>query len=534
MSGFLTRLRSDTSGNALMIFAGALMPLFIVIGGAVDMSVAYMTKARMQNACDAAVLAGRMIMQGTTFNQTVKDEADKFFDFNFPAGTLGTRKLDFQVTQSTDLAQINGVARAQVPTPMMSVFGHNESTVSVACDATRDLGNNDIMLVLDVTGSMGLPPAIGGTTKIERLRDGAMGLYRALDDKQSGATTRFGIVPYSHTVNVARLLDDRDIVDQQMHVDGTWRVQDCASNGSTYWNCQTVTREDRPSTGLYNNNTRYRHSRQFQNGEKPFAVNVSTWGSRQAFRTSGAGCIEERTTAGNSDDPIRIGARVFANDVDMKARNFNDTRRQFGRYDPARHENAGSATNGDGTLFFNIGDRWVQTGCPGEASGLREYSSESAFKTAINSATSKVTGGTYHDIGLLWGARLISRTGMFAALNPTERNNFPVDQHIVFMTDGKLDTGARLYSAFGIQELQNRVEVSGTLNETHISRFNDICNIVRSRGVTVWVIALDETDTDDIARCATTKEHFYVSDGSDLEEVFEAIGRGIGNLRLTR
>ena len=53
-------------------------------------------------------------------------------------------------------------------------------------------------------------------------------------------------------------------------------------------------------------------------------------------------------------------------------------------------------------------------------------------------------------------------------------------------------------------------------------------------GVTVWVIALDVGNTDDIEHCATSGEHFYTSDGSDLEAIFERIGQGIGNLRLTR
>ena len=53
-------------------------------------------------------------------------------------------------------------------------------------------------------------------------------------------------------------------------------------------------------------------------------------------------------------------------------------------------------------------------------------------------------------------------------------------------------------------------------------------------GITVWVIALDVTDIDDIKDCATSADHFYTSDGSDLEEIFEKIGQGIGNLRLTR
>jgi hypothetical protein len=176
----------------------------------------------------------------------------------------------------------------------------------------------------------------------------------------------------------------------------------------------------------------------------------------------------------------------------------------------------------------------VQVGCPSEATTLQEYADEDAFQTAINKATARVTGGTYHDIGMLWGLRFISRTGFFADDNPTERDNIPVNQHIVFMTDGKLDTGDLLYSAYGIQRYQNRVQGSGSLDAMHIARFQAACSLAKSMGITVWVIALDVTDTDDIDDCATSADHFYTSDGSDLEEVFEKIGQGIGNLRLTK
>jgi len=53
-------------------------------------------------------------------------------------------------------------------------------------------------------------------------------------------------------------------------------------------------------------------------------------------------------------------------------------------------------------------------------------------------------------------------------------------------------------------------------------------------GMTVWVIALDVTNTDEIEPCATSSGHFYTSDGSDLEAVFTQIGQGIGRLRLTQ
>ncbi|HBM04928.1 MAG TPA: hypothetical protein DD369_04915, partial [Erythrobacter sp.] len=78
--------------------------------------------------------------------------------------------------------------------------------------------------------------------------------------------------------------------------------------------------------------------------------------------------------------------------------------------------------------------------------------------------------------------------------------------------------------------------IQGSQSQTtkHINRFDSICDRVKSTGTTIWVIALDVTDTDDIEDCATTSDHFYTSDGSDLESIFERIGRGIGNLRLTR
>ena len=95
MTGFFRKLIADQKGNTLAIFAAALVPLTIVIGSGLDLSIAYMAKAKLQNACDAAVLAGRQSMNGTTWSDAVEEEANRFFDFNFPelgavrAGELG-------------------------------------------------------------------------------------------------------------------------------------------------------------------------------------------------------------------------------------------------------------------------------------------------------------------------------------------------------------------------------------------------------------------------------------------------------------
>ena len=60
--GLISRLRSNTAGNTLMLVAGAIIPLTAMIGSGVDMGRAYLVKSRLQQACDAGVLAGRKYM----------------------------------------------------------------------------------------------------------------------------------------------------------------------------------------------------------------------------------------------------------------------------------------------------------------------------------------------------------------------------------------------------------------------------------------------------------------------------------------
>ena len=55
----LSALRKDVTGNTLAIMAAAMIPIIGFTGSAIDMGRLYVIKVRMQQACDAGVLAGR-------------------------------------------------------------------------------------------------------------------------------------------------------------------------------------------------------------------------------------------------------------------------------------------------------------------------------------------------------------------------------------------------------------------------------------------------------------------------------------------
>jgi Flp pilus assembly protein TadG len=215
------RLARDAAGNTLAIVAAAIIPLAALVGSGIDMSRAYMAQSRLQMACDAAALAGRRAMTTGVVDATVRSEAQKFFRFNFDTGETGNptafKVANFTPT-ITDGANSAVVISASttVPTTLMSMFGYNQVPISVTCNAKQDFVNTDVMLVLDTTGSMlddvnGVAVNGGPTSKIASLRTAVLALYGQLSSVQTqleavGLRLRYGIVPYSSSVNVGDLI----------------------------------------------------------------------------------------------------------------------------------------------------------------------------------------------------------------------------------------------------------------------------------------------------------------------------------------
>ena len=80
---FMGALARDVRGNTLAIMAAALIPLAGLVGGGIDISRMYITKTRLQHACDAGALAGRKSMGGGVWGTDDNAVAQKFFDANF-------------------------------------------------------------------------------------------------------------------------------------------------------------------------------------------------------------------------------------------------------------------------------------------------------------------------------------------------------------------------------------------------------------------------------------------------------------------
>lgn len=210
---FISRLRAGTSklvrdqrGNAMMLTAAAIVPILGLVGSGVDIGRAYMAQLRLQQACDAGVLAGRRAMGSATYTAAAKAEATKMFQYNYPTGTYDSTGITFD-SQADGPSSVKGTAASYVPSTIMKIFFFNGFNLTVNCAAKLEISNVDIMMVLDVTGSMSTTNSGDTANRITGLKNATMDFFDTMTSAEVGdGRMRFGVVPYSSSANVGAIL----------------------------------------------------------------------------------------------------------------------------------------------------------------------------------------------------------------------------------------------------------------------------------------------------------------------------------------
>src|SRR5262249_40625518 len=115
-------------GNLAVIFALAAVPVIGAVGAAVDLSKANDVKTQLQNAVDAAVLAG---VTQTSAKQVSTATAVFTGDFTGKFGNTGSASF----TQNAN-GSLSGTATSSVPMSFMTMLGKSSIVVNAAATAT--------------------------------------------------------------------------------------------------------------------------------------------------------------------------------------------------------------------------------------------------------------------------------------------------------------------------------------------------------------------------------------------------------------
>jgi Flp pilus assembly protein TadG len=277
------------------------------------------------------------------------------------------------------------------------------------------------------------------------------------------------------------------------------------------------------------------------------SVNIPVGNQGANVAAAWAGCVEERQTARlpntnpttASWDPVPAGAKDM--DIDLVP-TTSDPTTQWGPM--LKDVVYGRFINSNPTISnltpstANASTAQYDPECPMPARLYQEWE-PAAFESYVN--TLSPTSYTYHDIGLLWGARLMSPTGIFSNLTaPADRD---IQRHMIFMTDGDTNANDRSYNAFGMDAWDRRqndgtAAPSDAWLEANInSRTQAICHWVKNKNITLWVISFgtDVTSSAQTAlqNCASTGRYYTAANSAQLVSQFRQIAAEISMLRLT-
>jgi Flp pilus assembly protein TadG len=161
MRALFSKKRRRSRGVVTVYVVLSSLTLIPMVGMAIDFSVLYNVKARMQAAVDAATIAAGYTLQRTTNMNNpaqiaqISSTAQAFFNANFPANYWGATQNYYNVTTGTGANQVRTIQLRvgySVPMLFLRVLGLRSTTV--AAQATANVRFVTMMVVVDRSGSV--------------------------------------------------------------------------------------------------------------------------------------------------------------------------------------------------------------------------------------------------------------------------------------------------------------------------------------------------------------------------------------------
>lgn len=497
---FGRRLLEDDRGATAVYVVLGLTVMIAAMGTGLDAGRAYIVKSRLSSALDAAALAGGLTM----FDATRDDDIRKYFRVNFPDGFMGATITGPSITVDEGNETVFLRATANVSTAVMQVMGYDSITVVAETEVTRKMKALDLVLSMDISGSMSETAPGSHQSRLAAAQAAAKDLIKIL---YGGADTKdllkIGLVPWNAKVNV--------MVEGQAYVHGNRRSEAVAAftnpeNGQNqtvvwYANNSPVPLLFEPPPGwkgcVFN---RYKNSDGDTNDadthEGPTTVNGVSW---PGWAPSYPG------TYPAAGDPLSLllgGEPVnnWYNNWDIRGR-------------------CGLAPSGSDCVA-----------CP--SVGITPLQSS---RGAITSAVETLTAGGNTNIpaGLAWAWEVLTPAAPFseAVANPT----YDRDQAIVLLTDGINcpnygDGYKRVFGSCNSNSARDKMD----------ARLRKLAANIKEQGILVYAIQFVDSDADQIALMkdiATAPEapfYYYAPTGDALKSAFREIANHLSELRLSK
>ena len=477
MIGLLRRLWKSESGSNLVYTAFIIVPLIGAVGLSTDAGRGYMVKAKLSQALDAAALAGAKVVHDTDL---LNQDVNIFFKSNFPDGFMDAVVTGPTVQVDEEEETVTLHASATVPTTFMRIFGINSITVSAETEVSRNTQYLDLVMSIDMSGSMA-SSAPGGGTRIAAARNAAIELVNVLygDDETKGLL-KIGIVPWNGKVNITR-------------------NGEAFNAGASQWN--TVPTFKNPLTG--------------SNQSQVYQPNNSSVPLLSQPPSNWKGCVYARYKRNgvNDDGDTVVGTVEHANG-------------DWVAWEPVGNEgepqspgqcSAASGTSSECTPCLSHGITPL-------------VQSKTATLAAINELVSP-TGFTNIAQGLVWAWRVLVPEAPFTDADPDPDG--PRTQAIILLTDGEQT------QAYG--DGYKRTWGSGSWAQSQMNaRLLEVAGNIKANGTLIYTIQFAngggalQTLMKQVASQPNPPYYNYAPDAQALKTIFTEVANHLQKIRISK
>ncbi|WP_421856517.1 pilus assembly protein TadG-related protein [Oricola sp.] len=210
LTDWFSRFYRDRKGNFGAMFGIGATALLMSATMALDVSRMYALHLKLTQAIDAAVLA---TTQGLTQGDIPLDQAEEkvlaYIDANLDGRNLTIEDVVIEaITVDTSAKTLQVDAHALMDMTMAGLVGYEKHKVETTSKAQFSNTKVEVVMALDVTGSMGWNISGSTTTKLQALKTASNSAIDTLfQDEDSPDRIRIGLIPYSEAVNAAPVID---------------------------------------------------------------------------------------------------------------------------------------------------------------------------------------------------------------------------------------------------------------------------------------------------------------------------------------
>ncbi len=188
----LGRFRREEDGSLVIFGLFAFVMMLLLAGISLDLMRFEERRTTLQNTIDRASLAAADLQQKLDPKDVVKDYFKK-------AGLKPPADADIIVTQGTlsDYRKVEIAVSEQMPTWFMSLVGVKTLSTPAASTAEESVGQIEISLILDVSGSM------NSNSRLTNLKPAAKSFVDQIFDSAEEDKVSISIIPYATQTSIS-------------------------------------------------------------------------------------------------------------------------------------------------------------------------------------------------------------------------------------------------------------------------------------------------------------------------------------------